>query len=150
MPRAYFGLRALMCDMSRCLCQCPGTLYLEILGLLRTLMAPIPQRQPLERTLHKPSPEMVPSSIRPVPLPLPLFFHTLAMYMDISFEELIPSEMLWMDVLFFPHLRLRKQPARTPVRPTILVHISPAHATFCTRTNRTRDPLRRSPLPSPP
>ena len=35
-----------------------------------------------------------------------------------------------MDVLLFPGLRLRKQPAKTRVYPTVLVHISLAQATF--------------------
>jgi hypothetical protein len=35
-----------------------------------------------------------------------------------------------MDVLFFPRLRLCKQPAKTRVYPTFLVHIPLAQATF--------------------
>ena len=35
-----------------------------------------------------------------------------------------------MDVLFFPRLRLRKQPAKTRVYPTVLVHIPLVQATF--------------------
>ena len=35
-----------------------------------------------------------------------------------------------MDVLLFPGLRLRKQPAKTRVYPTVLVHIPLVQATF--------------------